>query len=63
MTKTKLTDALPGQKIGRLMITEEYVQTEKNEKKYLCRCECGNEKYILEKSPDDFGIEFQPVIK
>ena len=50
MTKTKLTGELPGQRAGRLTITDEYIKTDKGEKKYLCRCDCGNEKYILERT-------------
>ena len=50
MTKTKLTGALPGQRAGRLTITDEYMPTDKGEKKYLCRCDCGTEKYILERT-------------
>lgn len=50
MTKTKLTGELPGQRAGRLTITDEYITTDKGEKKYLCRCDCGNEKHILERT-------------
>ncbi|MBO5315227.1 MAG: hypothetical protein J6B48_02230 [Clostridia bacterium] len=50
MTKTKLTGELPGARSGRLTITDEYIKTDKGEKKYLCRCDCGNEKYILERT-------------
>lgn len=50
MTKTKLTGYLPGARVGRLLITEQYIHTDKGEKKYLCRCDCGNEKYILERT-------------
>ena len=50
MTKTKLTGDLSGQRTGRLTITSEYIKNDKGEKKYLCRCDCGNEKYILERT-------------
>lgn len=50
MMKTKLTGDLPGQRAGRLIITDEYITTDKGEKKYLCCCDCGNEKYILERT-------------
>ena len=50
MTKTKLTGELPGQRAGRLTITDEYITTDKGEKKYLCHCDCGTEKYILERT-------------
>ena len=33
---------LPGQKFGRLA-TSEY---DKSQQKWLCKCDCGNEKYV-----------------
>lgn len=50
MTKSKLTGYLLGQRAGRLTVTGEYVKTDKGEKKYLCLCDCGNKKYILERT-------------
>lgn len=50
MSKIKLSGELPGTKIGRLTVMSEYIKNSKGEKKYLCRCDCGNEKYILERS-------------
>lgn len=59
MTKnrTKLTGELPGQKVGRLTITDKYIKNDKGEKKYLCHCDCGNEKYILERTLRYGGAE------
>ena len=48
---------LPGQKTGRLTITSEYLKTEKGENKYLCLCDCGNKKYILERSLRYGGVK------
>lgn len=39
-----------GQKIGRWTVTETYQFTSKGERKYLCQCECGSERYVLERS-------------
>lgn len=35
---------------GLWMILGPYITTSKGEKKYLCRCECGTERYVLERS-------------
>ena len=40
----------PGDKIGRWTVTEEYRLTDRKERKWLCRCECGTERYVLERS-------------
>lgn len=37
-------------KIGRWNVTDEYIVTSSGERKWLCRCECGTEKYVLERS-------------
>lgn len=39
-----------GQKIGRWTVLDQYVKTAKGEKKWLCRCECGTERYVLERA-------------
>lgn len=39
-----------GDKIGRWTIKGEYVLTDKGERKWQCRCECGTERYVLERS-------------
>ncbi len=40
----------PGQQIGRWTVLNDYQTTPKGEKKLLCRCECGTERYVLERS-------------
>lgn len=49
-SKLKLIGDLPGQRAGRLLITSEFIKTDRGERKYLCRCDCGNEKYISERN-------------
>lgn len=39
----------PGQKIGRWTVLDDYQIVKKGEKKWLCRCECGAERYVLER--------------
>ncbi len=40
----------PGQKIGRWTVLDDYIKVRRGEKKWLCRCECGTERYVLERS-------------
>lgn len=40
----------PGSRIGRWTVLEDWITTPKGEKKYLCRCDCGTERYVLERS-------------
>ena len=40
----------PGDRIGRWTVQASYVKTSKGEKKWLCRCQCGTERYVLERS-------------
>lgn len=40
----------PDQKIGRWTVEGTYQLTSKGERKYLCRCECGTERYVLERT-------------
>lgn len=46
----KITAISPNMKIGRWTVLEQYKKSPKGEKKWLCRCECGTEKYVLERS-------------
>ncbi len=39
-----------GDKIGRWLVLDDTRQTTRGEMKYLCRCECGTERYVLERS-------------
>ncbi|MBQ8603742.1 MAG: hypothetical protein IJ410_02725 [Oscillospiraceae bacterium] len=41
---------LTGEKIGRWTVLDKYTTTGRNERKWLCRCECGTERYVLERS-------------
>lgn len=48
MRKAK-TVVLPGQKYGRWTVLNDYIKTKKDEIKWLCRCDCGTERYVLER--------------
>ena len=39
-----------GQKYGRWTVLENSILTSRNERKWLCRCEYGTERYVLERS-------------
>jgi len=39
-----------GEKVGRWTVLGEYILTEKKERKWLCRCDCGTERYVTERS-------------
>lgn len=39
-----------GQRFGRLTLLDKVVTTAQGEKKHLCRCDCGTERYVLERS-------------
>lgn len=41
---------LAGQKIGRWKVMDNCMTTETGERKWLCRCECGTERYVLERT-------------
>ena len=41
---------MAGQKIGRWTVLEDYMTTPSGERKWLCRCECGAERYVLERA-------------
>ena len=40
----------PGEEIGRWTVLGEYILTDRKERKWLCRCNCGTERYVLERS-------------
>ena len=44
------TGIAPGTVIGRWTVLDTYEKTSKGERKWLCRCECGTERYVLERS-------------
>ena len=39
-----------GQRFGRWIVLGGCVTTQRGERKYLCRCDCGTERYVLERS-------------
>ena len=39
-----------GQKIGRWTIQGNFILNSRKERKWLCRCDCGTERYVLERS-------------
>jgi len=47
--KTKY-EIYPGSVIGRWTLTDKYTFSPKGERKILCHCECGTERYVLERS-------------
>lgn len=40
----------PGQRFGRWTVLDKTEKTQKGERKWLCRCRCGTERYVLERS-------------
>ncbi len=39
-----------GKEFGRWTVQNRYVLNEKRERKWLCRCQCGNENWVVERS-------------
>lgn len=39
-----------GDSFGRWTVVGAYITDKRNERKWLCRCECGRERYVLERS-------------
>lgn len=50
MENTKSNNALSGQKFGRWTVLDEYIVTPRRERKWLCRCDCGTQRHVLERS-------------
>lgn len=48
--KKSTFDVYPGAVIGRWTVTDKYIKSPKGENKVLCQCECGTERYVLERS-------------
>lgn len=44
------TKPIDSRRVGRWAVSEQYITTAKGEKKYLCLCDCGTERYVLERS-------------
>lgn len=41
---------MTGKRFGRWTVLDSYIITENTERKWLCRCDCGTERYVLERS-------------
>ena len=50
MENTKPLNVLPGHKFGRWTILDEYIISPRGERKWLCRCDCGTQRHVLERS-------------
>lgn len=48
--ENKTVPITPGQKIGRWTVLDDSILSSRGEKKWLCRCDCGTERYVLERS-------------
>ena len=46
---------LKGKTFGRWTVIGDYVKTSKGERKWLCRCTCGTERYVMERSLKNGG--------
>lgn len=49
MENTKPLKVLSGQRFGRWIVLDDFVLTTKGERKWLCRCDCGAQRYVLER--------------
>lgn len=47
ITLGKIKTDLVGKRFGKLIVKNDYIKTKSNKAKWLCKCDCGNEKYIL----------------
>ena len=45
-----IPDWMKKENTGMWTVGDDYIVTQKGEKKYLCRCDCGTERYVLERS-------------
>lgn len=50
MMDKKIKKDLSGQRFGRWIVLGQCIPHGKRERKWLCRCECGTERYVLERS-------------
>ena len=50
MQKRETMVPAPGAVFGRWLVEGKCVRNEKGERKWLCRCQCGTERYVLERS-------------
>ena len=52
-----ISSVQPGAVFGSWTVQQDYVKTPKGEKKWLCRCECGTERYVLERALKSGGSQ------
>ena len=52
-----MSDLLSGMRFGRWTVSNQYIYTTRGERKYLCHCDCGTERYVLERSLKSGGSE------
>ncbi len=45
-----MTTITSGQTIGCWTVLDDFIKVERGQKKWLCRCECGTERYVMEKA-------------
>lgn len=50
MSTTYPTRPLAGQKYGRWTLLDEVIRSENGQRKWLCRCDCGTRRHVLERS-------------
>ncbi len=48
---------ITGRRFGRWTVVGPWVRTARGERKYLCRCDCGTERYVLERSLKSGGSQ------
>ena len=41
---------IPGSRYGRWTVLEDWIESPRGERKWYCRCDCGTERYVLERS-------------
>ena len=46
----KRISSLTGQRFGRWTVQDHYIDDGKYRRKWLCRCDCGTERYVLDYS-------------
>ena len=50
MQKKRTAVIAPGALFGQWLVEEQCIRSERGERKWLCRCQCGTERYVLERS-------------
>lgn len=47
--RAEIRSIQPGQRFGRWTVQNEQMATDRGQRKWLCRCDCGTERYVLER--------------